>query len=138
MSARSDVLDHIERFNNPRRRHSKLGYLDPMAFTDQIMQTYPLFTKLTAGQARNLPSIRSTHCASLNCVHRLFGSSSLSRETTVKNDIRANRKYAHIRADRIRELLAWRRHCQTLGSPPNEERSHSHLKSGQKPCLEES
>lgn len=27
-----DVFDYIERFYNPRRRHSKLGYLSPMEF----------------------------------------------------------------------------------------------------------
>ena len=30
--ARVDVFDDIERFCNPRRRHSKLGYLSPMEF----------------------------------------------------------------------------------------------------------
>ncbi len=30
--ARADVFDNIERFYNPRRRHSKLGYLSPMEF----------------------------------------------------------------------------------------------------------
>ena len=30
--ARADVFDHIERFSNPRRRHSKLGYISPMEF----------------------------------------------------------------------------------------------------------
>lgn len=30
--ARADVLDYIERFYNPRRLHSKIGYLNPMAF----------------------------------------------------------------------------------------------------------
>ena len=30
--AKADVFDYIERFYNPRRRHSKLGYLSPMAF----------------------------------------------------------------------------------------------------------
>ena len=37
--ARADVFDYIERFYNPRRRHSKLGYLSPMAFEDRAMQT---------------------------------------------------------------------------------------------------
>ena len=37
--ARADVFDYIERFYNPRRRHSKLGYLSPTAFEDRIMQT---------------------------------------------------------------------------------------------------
>lgn len=30
--AKADVFDYIERFYNPCRRHSKLGYLSPMAF----------------------------------------------------------------------------------------------------------
>ena len=37
--ARADVFDYIERFYNPRRRHSKLGYISPMAYEDRIMQT---------------------------------------------------------------------------------------------------
>ena len=38
-AARADVSDYIERFYNPRRRHSKLGYPSPMAFEDRAMQT---------------------------------------------------------------------------------------------------
>ena len=30
--ARADVFDYIERFYNPRRRHSTIGYLSPMGF----------------------------------------------------------------------------------------------------------
>ncbi len=30
--ARADVFDYIERFYNPWRRHSKLGYISPMEF----------------------------------------------------------------------------------------------------------
>ncbi len=30
--ARADVFDSIERFYNPRRRHSTIGYLSPMEF----------------------------------------------------------------------------------------------------------
>jgi transposase InsO family protein len=29
---RADVLDYIERFYNPKRRHSTIGYLSPMEF----------------------------------------------------------------------------------------------------------
>lgn len=30
--ARADVFDYIERFYNPRRRHSTLGYISPVQF----------------------------------------------------------------------------------------------------------
>ena len=33
--ARADVFDYIERFYNPRRRHSTLGYLSPVAYEKQ-------------------------------------------------------------------------------------------------------
>ena len=33
--AKADVFDYIERFYNPRRRHSTLGYLSPIAFEEQ-------------------------------------------------------------------------------------------------------
>jgi putative transposase len=35
--ARADAFDHIERFFNPRRQHSKLGYLSPMEFEARAM-----------------------------------------------------------------------------------------------------
>lgn len=35
--AKADVFDYIERFYNPHRRHSKLGYLSPMAFEAKAM-----------------------------------------------------------------------------------------------------
>lgn len=34
-AARADVFDYIERFYNPRRRHSTLGYLSPLAFEER-------------------------------------------------------------------------------------------------------
>ncbi len=30
--AKADVFDYIERFYNPRRRHSTLGYLSPIDY----------------------------------------------------------------------------------------------------------
>ena len=35
-AARADVFDYIERFYNPRRRHSKLGYVSPIDFEDRM------------------------------------------------------------------------------------------------------
>ncbi|HRK68628.1 MAG TPA: IS3 family transposase, partial [Hyphomonas sp.] len=35
--ARADVFDYIEHFYNPRRRHSKLGYLSPVEFKARAM-----------------------------------------------------------------------------------------------------
>ena len=37
-AARADVFDYIERFYNPRRRHSELGDLSPMAFENSSAQ----------------------------------------------------------------------------------------------------
>jgi len=34
--ARADVLDYIERFYNPRRRHSTIGYISPMEFEAKV------------------------------------------------------------------------------------------------------
>jgi len=33
--AKADVFDYIERFYNPKRRHSAIGYLSPMEFERQ-------------------------------------------------------------------------------------------------------
>jgi len=35
--AKADVFEYIERFYNPRRRHSKLGYVSPMEFEAKAM-----------------------------------------------------------------------------------------------------
>ena len=34
--ARSDVFDYIERFYNPTRRHSTLGYVSPIQFEEAL------------------------------------------------------------------------------------------------------
>ena len=36
--ARGDVFDYIERFYNPVRRHSTIGYLSPMLYEEQAMK----------------------------------------------------------------------------------------------------
>ncbi len=33
--AKADVFDYIERFYNPKRRHSTIGYMSPMEFEKQ-------------------------------------------------------------------------------------------------------
>lgn len=35
-AARADVFDYIERFYNPRRQHSTLGYLSPVAYEEHM------------------------------------------------------------------------------------------------------
>ena len=35
--AKADVFDYLERFYNPRRRHSTIGYLSPVEFENQAM-----------------------------------------------------------------------------------------------------
>ena len=34
--AKADVFDYVERFYNPRRRHSTIGYLSPVEFEEQM------------------------------------------------------------------------------------------------------
>jgi putative transposase len=33
--AKADVFDYIERYYNPKRRHSRIGYMSPMQFERQ-------------------------------------------------------------------------------------------------------
>ncbi|EYD77180.1 Mobile element protein [Rubellimicrobium mesophilum DSM 19309] len=40
-AARADVFDYIERFYNPTRRHSTLGYLSPVEFERQAALPQP-------------------------------------------------------------------------------------------------
>src|SRR5215471_6776051 len=39
--AKADVFDYIERFYNPKRRHSRIGYMSPMEFERQAGLAYP-------------------------------------------------------------------------------------------------
>ena len=34
--AKADVFDYVERFYNPRRRHSTLGYLSPVEYENAV------------------------------------------------------------------------------------------------------
>ena len=34
--AKADVFDYIERFYNPKRRHSTIGYVSPIAFEEKM------------------------------------------------------------------------------------------------------
>jgi putative transposase len=34
--AKADVFDYIERFYNPKRRQSRIGYMSPMEFESQV------------------------------------------------------------------------------------------------------
>ena len=36
--ARADIFDYIERFYNPKRRHSTIGYLSPITFEERAMK----------------------------------------------------------------------------------------------------
>ena len=36
--ARADVCDYIERFYNPTRRHSTIGYLSPMQYEERALK----------------------------------------------------------------------------------------------------
>ena len=36
--ARADVFDYIERFYNPKRRHSTIGYLSPITFEERAVK----------------------------------------------------------------------------------------------------
>ena len=35
MKTKADVFNYIERFYNPKRRHSRIGYMSPMEFESQ-------------------------------------------------------------------------------------------------------
>lgn len=37
-STKADVFDYIQRFYNPKRRHSTLGYLDSVQYEEQVME----------------------------------------------------------------------------------------------------
>ncbi len=43
--AKADVFDYIERFYNPKRRHSTIGYLSPIAFEEEMELAQPTVHK---------------------------------------------------------------------------------------------
>ncbi len=48
--ARADVFDYIERFYNPRRRHSTLDYMSPMAYENELWELNQPSIKPAAAQ----------------------------------------------------------------------------------------
>jgi len=48
--AKADVFDYIERFYNPKRRHSRIGYMSPMEFERQAGLAW-VSSKPGAGQS---------------------------------------------------------------------------------------
>lgn len=51
--ARSDVFDYIERFYNPRRRHSTPGYLSPSSTKGELWKLRMLSTEPAAAHPRD-------------------------------------------------------------------------------------
>ena len=50
-AARADIFDYIERFYNPRRRHSTLGYLSPVNYEKlTVVRLKVVSTEPVAGQ----------------------------------------------------------------------------------------
>jgi len=53
--AKADVFDHIERFYNPKRRHSTIGYMSPMGFEMKAGLDNPMSLKPGTGQTASGP-----------------------------------------------------------------------------------
>ena len=49
--AKADVFDYIERFYNPKRRHSTIGYLSPMEFESKAGLASVRVNRTGAGQS---------------------------------------------------------------------------------------
>ena len=54
----ADVFDYIERFYNPRRRHSTLGELSPAEVEEKATLAYPGVRKIGSRPPRLLLSVR--------------------------------------------------------------------------------
>mgnify|MGYP000238098497 CR=1 FL=1 len=59
--ARADVFDYIERFYNPRRRHSTVGYVSPIDI-EKVQKVRSVSTELAAAQTPSSPASRSATC----------------------------------------------------------------------------
>lgn len=53
--AKADVFDYIERFYDPTRRHSTLGYLSPMGFERQAQVADLVSAKPAAARIGDAP-----------------------------------------------------------------------------------
>ncbi len=79
--ARADVFDYIERFYNPQRRHSTIGYLSPMGVReDQRRELNRVSTKPAASQSLSIaescsPNGLSASRHSLISIRSISGSS---------------------------------------------------------------
>ncbi len=91
--ARADVFDYIERFYNPRRRHSKLGYLSPMEFEARATLAYLTVHQTGSSSQRCLAGSRRGRRANRNrqrgSYRSCFSQSVHLRGCTIANFARA-------------------------------------------------
>ena len=50
--AKTDVFDYIERFYNPKRRHSTIGYMSPIGYSGDGGQAFHLKADSDSGRSR--------------------------------------------------------------------------------------
>ena len=105
-AARADVFDYIERFCNLRRRHSKLGYLSPMAFEARAMQTLRSVHRTGSRPISGVPVARRR--ASLICLHISTGPLYvLVNEWLFGYGLRGGRTGSRWRGRPLQDLRSW-------------------------------
>jgi hypothetical protein len=67
--AKADVFDYIERFYNPRRRYSTIGYVSPVEFEKRAMLAYDGVHQTGSSSQ---PRIRALHSRSVRIVLACF------------------------------------------------------------------